>query len=274
MKTLADKIVLLTGASGGIGVHLARALAREGATIICVSRSQDGLDRVCAEVEAVGGKSIALPFDLSKVEELSFLVQQIDGLVGAIDILINNAAIAQLRAFKDSSLPYIQSILATNLLAAMELTRLLLPGMLSRGSGHLVNIASLAGKKGMPYDSVYSASKAGLIIWADALRQELADTPIGVSTICPGYVSAGMFLTSGMSPSKLVTVSAPTDVANAVIAAIKQNQPEVVVDGSFTKLLFAIGQLSPQFLDTLYWLLGIKKRSQKCIENNIRTEIL
>lgn len=264
MKTIAGKTVLLTGASRGIGVFIARALAKEQAIVVGVSRSKLELEEFLAEVTAIGGKGYIFPYDISKVEKLSILVEEINQLVGPIDILINNAAIEKYRAFQDYSLEDIQSVLTTNLIAAMELTRLVLPNMLSRRNGHIVNIASLAGKKGTPYNSIYSASKAGLLVWTDAIRQELADTDVGVSVICPGYVAAGMFAKTGMTPPSLANMSTPTEVAIATIRAIKQNQPELFLDGFFTKLLFAIGQISPQFGDTVFRWLGVTKMNKIC----------
>ncbi|MDF5726294.1 MAG: SDR family NAD(P)-dependent oxidoreductase [Rhizonema sp. PD37] len=272
MKNIAGKTVLLTGASGGIGVFIARTFAKEQATVVCVSRSQKNLDSLCAEIEATGGKGISLPFDISKVEELSTLVQQINQLVGPIDILINNAAIEKYRPFQNYSLEDIQSILTTNLIAGMELTRLILPSMLDRDSGHIVNISSGSGKKGAPYNSIYSASKASMIMWTDAMRQELANTNVGVSVICPGYTKAGMFLKFGLPSPKLARVSEPTDVAIAVLQAIQQNQGEVVLDGFLTRLLFSNIQLFPEFGDRIYRMIGLTQINKTCAENKMHDE--
>nr|WP_202895352.1 SDR family NAD(P)-dependent oxidoreductase [Iningainema tapete] len=261
---IAGKTVLLTGASGGIGVYIARALAREKATVVCVSRSQVQLDNICAEVEIAGGRGVSIPFDISKVAELPALLQQVNQLVGSVDILINNAAIEKYRPFQNYSFEDIQSILTTNLIAGMELTRLILPSMLACNSGHIVNIASGSGKKGAPYNSIYSASKAGLIMWTDAIRQELANTNVGVSVVCPGYTKAGMFLKFGKPAPKLARVSEPTEVAIAVLKAIKQNQGEVILDGILTKLLFSNIQLFPQFGDAIFRWIGVTQINQAC----------
>ncbi|WP_045054789.1 SDR family NAD(P)-dependent oxidoreductase [Aliterella atlantica] len=271
----AGKTVLLTGASRGIGVHIARALAAKQATVIGVSRSAEGLDKVCEEVNNLGGKGIAIPFDISKVSELPKLLQQIEQL-GGVDILINNAGVEMYRAFPDYSLAEMQSVLSINLVAAMELTRLVLPGMLNRGNAHIVNIASLAAKKGHPYDSIYSASKAGLLMWADALRQELASTGVGISTICPGYISGqGMMADTGIPAPSLAGTSTPHQVAIALIKAIEQNQGEVIVNSdpitaNLTKLLLAISQFFPSFGDTTNRLLGVTKLNRLRIETSRR----
>ena len=269
MKTLTGKVVLLTGASGGIGLFIARALAKEQAIVVSVSRSKEGLERTCAEVESAGGRGISIPFDISKLEELPTLVEQIHQLAGSIDILINNAAIEKYRPFQNYTLEDTQSILTTNLMAPIELTRLVLPSMIEKNSGHIVNISSLAGKKGAPYNSIYSASKAGLIMWSDALRQELANTNLGVSVVCPGYTAAGMFIELGISPSSAGRVAEPTEVANAVLQSIKQNQEEVILDGLGSRLLYAMTQLSPQFGDTAFQLLGVVERNQSCAEKQM-----
>ncbi|MBE9210120.1 SDR family oxidoreductase [Nostoc sp. LEGE 06077] len=271
MKSIAGKTVLLTGASGGIGTFITRALVIEKATVVAVSRSQRKLNDICTEVTALGGKAIGIPFDISQVAELPNLIQQINQVVGQIDILINNAAIEKYRPFHLYTLQDIQSTLTTNLVASMELTRLVLPSMLAHNSGHIVNIASGSGKKGMPYNSIYSASKAGLIMWTDALRQELADTNIGVSVVCPGYTAAGMFSALGVPAPSLARVAPPEEVAIAVLNAIKKNQAEVLLDGLIAKLLFSNFQLFPQFGDFLYKLLGMTKLNKISAEQQMRS---
>jgi short-subunit dehydrogenase len=272
MTTIADKTVLLTGASRGIGSFIAAALAREQATIICVARSKSKLDQVCAAIAAAGGTAIPISFDISRVEKLPELLQQINQQVGTVDIVINNAAIEIYRAFQDYSITDLQSVFSTNLLAAMELTRLLLPQMLHQGSGHIVNITSTAAKKGHPFDSIYSASKAGLLMWSDTIRQELAGTGVEVSTVCPGYVGQqGMLADTQVPAPKWAGICTPADVADAVIRAIAQNKAEVLVDqdnltATITKLLFAICQFSPRFGDAVYRWIGIPQLNQIRIE--------
>jgi short-subunit dehydrogenase len=272
MKTIANKTVVLTGASGGIGAFIARALAKERATVVSISRSKEGLERIRAEVETAGGKGISIPFDISKLNDLSNLVEQIERLAGPVDILINNAAIEKYRPFEKYTLEDIQSMSITNLLAPMELTRLLLPKMLDRDFGHIVNIASGAGKKGAPYNSIYSATKAGLIMWSDAIGQELANTNVGVSVICPGYTDAGMFHVLGITPPKAVRVAPPEEVANVIINAIAQNQKEVILDGSISKLLSAMSQLSPQFGDAIFRQIGLVEVNKNCAQRQMEEE--
>jgi short-subunit dehydrogenase len=266
MKNIAGKTVVLTGASGGIGKFIARALAKEGATVVGVSRSQAGLEQICAEVDALGGKGISIPFDISQLEQLPILVEKIEAIAGSVDILINNAAIEKFRPFQNYALEDIQSILTLNLHAPMELTCLLLPGMIERNSGQIVNISSGAGKKGAPYNSIYSASKAGLITWSEGIRQELADTNVGVSVICPGCTNAGMFLALDMPAPSGARIAEPTEVADAVIQAIKQNQKEVILDSFAVKVFYALSQLSPEWGDSMIQKSGVIETNRNCAQ--------
>ena len=268
MTAIAGKTIVLTGASRGIGASIARALAKEKATVVCISRSEAKLAKICTEINELGGKGISFPFDLAEVENSSILVEKIEQQVRGIDILINNAGIEIYRAFANYTLAELQSVLSTNLLAAMELTRLILPSMLDRGTGQIVNMASLAGKKGAAYNSIYSASKGGLVMWSDALRQELTGTGVNVSTICPGYVSGwGMTADSGVPIPSLAGVSTPEAVTKATLKAIALDRAEVIVNQDLiteitTKLLFALGQFLPRTSDRLYRRLGIAESNQ------------
>ncbi|MEO1399837.1 MAG: SDR family oxidoreductase [Cyanobacteria bacterium J06635_1] len=276
MTTLNGKTVLLTGASRGIGAFIARALTQQGATVVGVARDPAKLEQVCAELREAGAECFSIPWDLSNSETLPDLVTKIEQVAGPVDILINNAGIERYRAFQDYTLSDLQAVIAINLLAAMELSRLLLPGMLARGGGHLVNMASTAAKKGHPFDSAYSASKAGLLMWSDALRQELAESPVEVSVICPGYVEqSGMLADTGVPAPPLAGATTPTAVAAAVVRAIQQNQAEVIlnkdiVSAVISKVLFATWQFFPRFGDTVYRAIGVPQLNQKRIKTPTR----
>jgi short-subunit dehydrogenase len=274
LKNIAGKTVVLTGASGGIGAFIARAFAKEKATVVGISRSQENLEKISAEVDTLGGKGISIPFDISKLEELPLLINKINHLAGPVDILINNAAIEKFRPFQDYTLQDIQSILTLNLHAPMELTRLLLPSMIERNSGHIVNISSGAGKKAGPFNSIYSASKAGLILWSEAIRQELANTNVGVSVICPGSTNAGMFLALDIPAPKGASITEPTEVADVVIQSIKQNQKEVIIDGLAIKIFYALSQLSPEFGDSMIQKAGVIETNRNCALRQMQAENL
>jgi short-subunit dehydrogenase len=254
MTEIAGRIVLLTGASRGLGACIARSLALAGAQVVGVARSPDALEQVGKTIQQEGGRWFPVPWDVSRLEELPRLVQHVSASVGSVDILINNAGIEIYRPFPDYTTADLRMVLTTNLLAAMELTRLLLPEMLHRG-GHIVNMASLAADHAPAFNSVYAASKAGLLKWSDALRQELHATGVRVSVICPGYVTElGMTADSGVPVPSLVGVSSPERVVRAVLDAITQNRVRVLVNQDLlteigTTALFMLNHAAPQMVD-------------------------
>ena len=176
MKNLRDRNAILTGASRGLGVHLARALAREGVNLVLAARSVDALDEVREEVNSLGVDAVSVPTDLTDTGQVRNLAQEAERRLGPVDILVNNAGVQLTRPFEDHPPESIELAVQVNLLAPMLLTRALLPGMLARGRGQVVNMSSLAGKIGLPLSALYSATKAGLVMFTHSLRTELAGT--------------------------------------------------------------------------------------------------
>ncbi len=171
---------------------------------------------------------------------------------------VNNAGVEFEGAFASQSQDDIASAIEVNLVAPIALTRRVLPSMLASRLVHIVNIASLGGKRGVPYDAVYCATKAGLIEWSHALRLETADHGVGVSVICPGYVTgAGMFARIGMKPPLSMGSCTPEQVANAVVHAIQRNRGEIIVNATPVRPLLVLGALSPGLMDWLLIRMGI-----------------
>ena len=294
MKSLAGKTVVLTGASRGIGTEISKALAAEGAHLIGIARNQTQLAQWAQQMSAYGVQVGAIAFDLSHTNHLTALAEEINNCAEQIasstsnqgtsnqgtpnqgtsnqgsahvDILINNAGIEIYSAFQDYTLADIESVISVNLLAAMGLTKLLLPRF--SAEAHIVNMASLAAKKAHPFDSVYAASKAGLLMWNHSLRQELTGTGIGVSAICPGYVSdVGMLADTGDKAPFLAGRSRSPKVAQAVLRAIKRNRAEVIINQdplteATTRALLAIEQLFPRLNDLSNRWLGITQTNRQ-----------
>lgn len=268
MKDLNGKIALITGNSRGIGPYISATLSREGVTIIGVARSEAGLQETEEKIRSEGGTCYSIPWDLTDTASFPELLEQVRQAVGKIDILINNAGIEMYNKFEDYKKEEIDRVIDLNLKAPMELVRLTL-GMMKERGGHIVNIASLAGKKGVPYNNIYSASKAGMIMWTDGLRQDLKGSKVGISVICPGFVSeAGMWHDGGVSDPILLGSSKVQKVANAVLKAIKKNKAQVIVNRGPMKPLLALDQFAPRFGDWVMRFFGVPDVSRKRLEKS------
>lgn len=178
------KNVLITGGSSGIGRALAHAFAREGARTILTARSQDALERVVNEVSPA--EAVAIPADLRDPESIARLCEQARQRFTNLDILVNNAGVGLYAASFESPPEQVRQLFDLNLLAPIELTRLLLPAIPAGGT--VVNVSSIAGKVPLPWLGLYSASKYALNAFSDSLRMELDGTGVGVLCVCPGFV--------------------------------------------------------------------------------------
>lgn len=215
--------MLLTGASGGIGDAIARALHARGATVLLSGRRADVLETLAAEL---GQRVETVPADLSTPEGVQALI----AAAPDVDILVANAALPGSGRLDDFSSDEIDRTIDVNLRAPIQLARGLAPGMVERGSGQLVFISSMSGKIAAGGGSIYSATKFGLRGFAAALRDELHGTGVGVSLISPGFVSdAGLFADTGIKLPPYVRTRSPRQVAGAVIKGIERDRGEIDV---------------------------------------------
>jgi hypothetical protein len=212
---LRDANVVVTGASSGIGEATAIAFARRGARVILVARRKDRLDAVAARIEHAGGRAIAWTCDvtdLARVEKLPGLVQELTGRQA--DVLVNNAGIAGGGPFPELTHDRIDEVVRVNLLAVMHVTRVFLPGMLSRGSGHIINVASLAGRFAVPGAAVYSATKHGVVAFSESLDVSTRRRGVLVTSVNPAYVPTEGFPATRRPPILTLT---PERVADAIV---------------------------------------------------------
>lgn len=216
MKDMRGMTAVVTGASRGIGVHIARALAEQGVNLSLAARSKPELEVVRTEMAALGVKAIATKCDVTNADDRARLIGRSEAELGTIDLLINNAGIETVSHFETADEDEIMRTIDVNLVAAIALTRALLPGMLERKRGHVVNIASGAGKVGMPYAVAYATSKHGLVGFTNSLRCEYHKQPVGFSVVCPGFVTdTGMYWRweeAGVKAPKIVGRSSPQKV--------------------------------------------------------------
>jgi len=246
MKPLTDKIVLITGASRGLGVDMARAFAKQGARLALAARSGSELEKVRAELESQGAKAIAVPADVGDLASLRALVKETEASLGPIDVLVNNAGIEEVCDFESMDFEYMEQMLSVNVLGLLWLTRLVVPSMIARRSGHVCNIASLAGVTPVPHNAVYATTKHAVYGFSRTLRVELAEHGVEVSVVCPGFVEGGMFLRWGRTPPKVAGWVTSQQVADAVIKAVTQNKGEILVAKGLAKIADVTFAMMPE----------------------------
>lgn len=261
MRDLAGRTALLTGASGGLGAHLARRLARERVNVALTARREQELSALARELEALGVRSTALPADLGDLSQIDPLIERAEAALGPIDLLVNNAGMESVGAFTTLTRAELTAIVDLNLTAPLLLTHSVLPGMLARRRGHVVFISSLGGKIGPAYDEPYAATKAGLIGLNQSLRAEYMHQPVGFSVVCPGFIAGdGMYqrmLDEGLKANRIVGETTTEKVVDAVVRAIQRDQPEVIESGAPVRPALALAQLAPRLAERVAPRFGV-----------------
>ena len=238
---LAGRTALLTGATGGLGRAIAAALAARGAELVLSARGEDALVALAASLPGAENHRV-LVADLAEEGAAERLAERAEGA----DILVANAGLPGAGWLAEFSPEEIQRALRVNLEAPMLLSRALFPPMLGRSTGHLVFVASLAGKSASPRTSVYNATKFGLRGFALGLRADLAPRGVGVSIVSPGFVrDAGMFAEAGAKTPPLMGTTTPKAVGAAVVSAIQNDKVEVTVAPLFDRVAAHAGMVSP-----------------------------
>jgi short-subunit dehydrogenase len=247
---LEGKGVLLTGASGGLGPEIGRVLAERGARLVLASLPGPELEAVAAELSAHGATVSVCPADLTRDRELDDLVRRAQAELGAVDVLINGAGLERMLEFDRLTASDLDAVVAVNLTAPMKLTRQLVPGMLERGWGRVISLASLAAKAAPPYAGPYAATKAGIIAFTRSLRAEYRARGVSASAIVPGFVrGAGMYdrmeRGTGARAPRLVGVTTPEAVGRAVVYALERDPCEVIVNAVPVRALCGLAEVFP-----------------------------
>ena len=270
---LPDRHALLPGGSRGIGPFIARALVARGARVTLAARSKDDLEGVRSRLPA--DRVAVSPGDIGVEADRERIVAAAEEALGPVDILVNNAGVERVCRFTDNSPDDVARIVGVNLESTIQLTRVVVPGMLERRRGHVVNISSLAGKAAAPFNVVYSATKWGLVGFSYSLRAELKRAGIGVSVVCPGYVEReGLFSRhrdTRVSRSS-GTLTTPEKVAAAVVKAVERDKAEVVVSGPLPKIADLSFAISPDFSIATAWRIGGYEPFRRIVEAQQRPE--
>jgi short-subunit dehydrogenase len=270
MKDMRGTTAVLTGASRGIGVHIARALAKQGVNLSLAARSEPELEQVRTEIAAMGVKTIVTRCDVTSAADRAALLERTQTELGPVDILINNAGIEVVSHFDKADEADLLRVLDVNLISAVLLTRSVLPGMLERRRGHVVNIASGAGKVGVPFAVAYATSKHGLVGFTNSLRCEYHKNPVGFSVVCPGFVTdTGMYARwedRGVQAPKVAGRSSPAKVADVVISCIRKNRAEVLVNTPPIRPLVVLANIAPRSTPRFMKLFGYAGTFERVIE--------
>jgi NAD(P)-dependent dehydrogenase (short-subunit alcohol dehydrogenase family) len=204
-----------------------------------------------------------VPADLAAPDAADGLVGRAEEALGGLDLLVNNAAIEIPAAYTELTREELERHVLVNLLGPMPLIRRALPGMLARGRGYMVNIASLAGKGPAPFDCPYSATKAGLVGLTRLLRAEYRDAPVGFSVVCPGFIAGeGMYarrVERGFRAPRALGESPLTAAVDALLSAIRDESPELIVNQRPLRPLLALGERSPRLAERIVDRLGARR---------------
>ncbi len=256
MTQIRGATVLITGGASGIGQLVGGKLLAQGAKHLVIWDIQEAtMRRVVAELCGHGYRVEGFRVDLADLTEIEAAAQAIEAAGIVVDVLVNNAGIVVGKTFVDHTPTDITRTMEINVLAPMYLTRNLLPGMIARRGGHIVNMASAAGMVSNPQMSVYCASKWAMIGWSDSLRIEMerARTGVKVTTVTPYYIDTGMF--AGVR-SRVIPILQPEHVANQIVAAIEQNKRFLRLPGLLNFLPLMRGIMPARWFDMVFgkWL--------------------
>ena len=246
---LSGKSVLVTGAGSGIGRATAVELAKKRTKLTLTGRREEPLQETARLVEEAGGEAQVVPGDVADPEARERVVQAVVEHFGGLDVLINNAGNVRAGRLEDLDAGEIQSQIEVNLLAPLLLTRTALPALREGGDAAIVNVSSGFGLVGMPFYSVYAATKAGIAHFGEALRRELFDEGVHVMTIYPGATDTPMMESNEGGPELGFEYESPEDVAEALVAGLEAGELEVVRGAEDRSAMTQMTREQPQELD-------------------------
>jgi len=264
---LSGKVILITGASSGFGEDAARLFAKEGCRVVLAARRLERLQALAEEIQRSGGEAVAIPVDVNESAEIQIMVQTALDLYGKIDILFNNAGFGAMDWFENlSPQRHIETLIRVNLTGTMLVTYAVLPGMLARRSGHIINMASVAGLIASPLITTYSASKYGVRAFTDALRREVSPFGVKVSGIYPGPATTefGSHLSKQRTREKIKSTidlhMTSEYVARRVVDVARHPRRSLVIPWWF-RVITTFDTLFPMAVDWILYLFA--KRNHK-----------
>nr|XP_033770729.1 dehydrogenase/reductase SDR family member 7B isoform X1 [Geotrypetes seraphini] len=261
---LQDAVVLITGATSGLGKECAKVFYAAGSQLVLCGRDRERLQDVTHKPHAV-------TFDLSDTEAVASAVGEILKCVGHVDILINNAGISYRGTILDTEVDVDRTLMETNYFGPVALTKALLPSMIKKRSGHIVVISSVQGRISIPFRSAYAASKHATQAFFDCLRAEMQQYEIEVTVVSPGYIQTNLSLNAvtangsryGVMDKNTAEGRTPEDVAKVVLKAVGEKKKEVLVAGLLPTFAVYLRTLAPKLFFTLMAARAKKERKTK-----------
>ncbi|MGP4025589.1 SDR family NAD(P)-dependent oxidoreductase [Actinomadura sp. 3N407] len=263
MVTLSGRTALVTGASSGIGAVVAETLAGAGARVGLVARREDRLGRVLARCREHVPGSAMWAADLADLDGIAGLAAAVEREFGGVDVLVNNAGMPKRRRVQDLSPAEAEDVMRLNYLSPVRLTLALLPGMIARGSGHLVAVGSVAARLGPPHEAAYAASKAALTAFWESMAVDLDGTGVQVHVVQPALIAGTELFTLPGNEEPLSDVSEalpPQEVADAVLDVVEKGRFEEYVPGWFTEMA------SGKAADVDAFVAGVKEWTRDRLE--------
>ena len=266
MKKLQDRVAVVTGAGGGLGLAMSLELARRGADLALVDVSEERLLETAAAVRAEGRRASVHAVDITDRARVQTLVDEVVAEHGRVHMLFNNAGVAAFCPFVEQPPEDFDWVMNVNFMGAVSATRFFLPVLLEQEEGHIVNVASMAAMVGMPHQAAYSASKAALHAFSEALHGELDQTRVNVTSVLPGAVATGIAERARGKEGRKQVIEAmvkkardPAEVAAAVVDAVAREKFELVVcrDAQAMRL---ISRLAPS---GLRWAFAWAERNNR-----------
>jgi len=249
-NALKDAVVIVTGASSGIGAATAKEFARHGAQVILAARRAEELAAQVSTITADGNRALAIPTDITDEAQVSRLVQQTLEQFGRVDVLVNNAGIGRVKPFYKQSTEYINRILDTNLRGVILATHAVLPGMLEHRHGAIISVASVAGH--IAIDPLYSGTKFGVRGFSLSLCRQLARRGISVSLVSPGFIN------TDFNKGSRLLMPGPELVARTIVDLVLRPRREVIVP-RYYRLLAGIANALPWLVDLAFMAPGKTK---------------
>lgn len=266
IKDLKDKVVVITGAAGGIGSATARMLAGEGATVVLTDIRKEPLEALAAELAGAGARALAVVHDVRQPESWQALTDRVTAELGGLDILINNAGVVHPGAAEELPAEKLQQQIQVNLMGTINGCRAALRVMKPRGGGKIVNVASLGGIVPMSGEAIYSATKAAIRGYTLSLAAELHGSPVGVAVVCPDSVDTPQLAYELLHDEAVLSFISkplqPEQVAKGILKAIRKKKPEILVPGA-PGVLIRTAMAFPRLYYVLY--PSLKKTGSKNI---------